>query len=112
MWTKSLSAIPSPPSYYLPSRFPILDSPSTTYLHQRPHEPQPLRDSMCHSNLLSRPLACSPIECHAAIDDEVERTHDFFHGCVWVGPMRVNEVDIVELQPLQRRLQALDDVLA
>lgn len=42
----------------------------------------------------------------------IERTNDLFHGRSTIGPVRVNEIDIFEIEPLESTVNPLDNVLS
>ncbi len=59
-----------------------------------------------------RPLAGAPVEGLALVDDVVHGADGFLDGGVEVGAVAEDQVDVVELEALQRGVGALDDVFA
>lgn len=62
--------------------------------------------------LVGRPLAGTPVEGESLLDAPVECSDGLFDGNRGVRPVSIHNIDIVELESLERRLQALDDVLS
>jgi len=54
----------------------------------------------------------APIERLAALDDVVHRPDRLFDRSVGIGAMAIDEVDVVQLQALQRAVDRIEQVLA
>lgn len=62
--------------------------------YQRTDQVESFCDSPSIGDLFSGPFTGSPVERFSSVDNMVERSDDFFHGCVVVGPVSINQVDI------------------
>ncbi len=62
--------------------------------------------------LFGGPLAGAPVMGLAGGDDLTHRKNDLFHWRLRVGPVRVEDVDKVRLEPLERTVDRLHEVLA
>jgi hypothetical protein len=67
---------------------------------------------MARTQLLRRPLADTDVEHLALADDVGEGLHRLLERCLVVVAVRLIKVDVVGLQPGQRAVDRLEDVLA
>ena len=67
---------------------------------------------MCFHDLSAAPLAGTPVEYLALLDEVMHRPDHFFNGYVRVGTMAEEQVEIVELQALQCFMAGLEHMLA
>lgn len=81
-------------------------------LDARPDKAETVGDGDGLLNLLRRPFAGPVVERPALIEDVVERANDFLHRRGGVVTVSEDDVDVVHPKALERRLDALDDVLA
>ncbi len=70
------------------------------------------RDGICLGNLLRAPFRRAPIEHLALVDEIAHRPRGFLNGRLGVGPMAEVEIEIIDLEPFQRLVAGLHDMLA
>ena len=71
-----------------------------------------LGDTHRLANLFGGPLAGAPVVGLAGGDDLAHRENDLFHRRLRIGPVRVEDVDKICLEPLERTVDRLHEVLA
>lgn len=81
-------------------------------LDDRPNEPQPVGDFPRLLDLRRGPLRGAPVERLARGDEVVEGADCFFDRGVRVRAVRVEDVDVVELEPRERGGGAFEEVFA
>lgn len=81
-------------------------------LHNGTNQVQPLSDSPSLGDLLGRPLAGAPIKSPALIDDIIHGPNGLLDGRGGVRAVAIENVEVVHVEPLERGLGALDEVLA
>uniref|UniRef100_A0A8R7QX84 Uncharacterized protein n=1 Tax=Triticum urartu TaxID=4572 RepID=A0A8R7QX84_TRIUA len=81
-------------------------------LDDGPDEVEPVRHPPGLGDLLRGPLARAPVERPPLIDHPVHGPHRLLDRRRRVGPVAVHDVDVLHVEPLERGLEALDDVLA
>lgn len=81
-------------------------------LDRRPDEIQQVRNPPRLRDLLRAPLARPPVKRPPLIDHIVHRPHSLLDRGRRVRPVTVDHVHVLHVQPLQRGLGPLDDVLA
>jgi hypothetical protein len=62
--------------------------------------------------MLSAPVASSPVKSLTLLDDVIEASTYLFHGCVCIEGMSKHYIDVVHIQPLQRLVNALDNMFS
>ena len=75
-------------------------------------KPSSLAQRVARADLVGGPLADADVERLALADDVGERLHRLLERRLGVVAVRLVEVDVVGLQPLQRAVDRLHDVLA
>lgn len=69
-------------------------------------------DSDCLLNLRAGPFAGSPVKGLSLFDNVVETPDNLDHGSGSVVAMSENDVDVIQLEPFETRVHALDEMLA
>lgn len=79
----------------------------------RGDETELLRDAARLGDLIRRPLAGAPVHGPPLdFDHVVERADGFLHRSQAIRAVRIHNVDVFQVQPLQRGFETLDNVLA
>ncbi|GAO49825.1 hypothetical protein G7K_3963-t1 [Saitoella complicata NRRL Y-17804] len=69
------------------------------------------RDMVSVLDLERGPLGCTPVKSMTIIDDLGERTNDLLHRRKRIGTVRHDNINIIQLQPLQTLLHTLQQML-
>lgn len=67
---------------------------------------------MCLSDLVSVPLASSPVESPALTDHPIESSADLLHGDIGIRTMAEDNIHILKLKSLEGISESLNDMLA
>jgi hypothetical protein len=69
------------------------------------------RDAVRAHDVGGAPLARAPVEDFSLAHEDVHRAHGLFDRRFGIRSMAEGEIDVIELQPFQRGVDAFDDVL-
>ena len=72
--------------------------------------PQLLKDSRCLPGLRHRIGRDADIQGSTAPDGKVEGAHCFLERGLWVRPVRIEKVDVIEAHSVQALIEACDQV--
>lgn len=81
-------------------------------LHDRPDEAKPVCHPPRRHDLVRVPFRSSPVKRLTSVDKVIEGPHGLLHGCVAVGSVGVDNINIVELKSLEGLVHSFNDVLA
>jgi len=82
-------------------------------LHNGANKPELLGNKLRLADVVGGPLGGTPVHGLALLrDDVVHRAHCLLERRVRVAAVQVQDVDVLELETVEARLSALDDVLA
>lgn len=78
--------------------------------NNRSNQPKTLCDSACFLDFVCRPFGSTPVESPSSFNHVVKCTDCLFHWSETIGSMCVYDVDVFQLQTVQRSSCSLDDV--